>query len=136
VLVVPSKKQSTTSANVWVSLTGTLGETKPIELPRGSNQMIFEYRNLGVLSSMSIGHDNSGISPNWHVDHVLVRNEVTGHTFFFPCGRWLGRYVAAAESSNQPLLLNASFVFLRIFFCVLMPYYSLRSSLLLVSRER
>jgi len=40
---------------------------------------------------MRVGHDNAGISPKWMVEHVLVRNEVTGHTYRFPCGRWLGK---------------------------------------------
>ena len=30
---------------------------------------------------MRIGHDNAGMSPKWMVEHVLVRNEVTGHTY-------------------------------------------------------
>lgn len=30
---------------------------------------------------MRIGHDNSGASTKWMVEHVVVRNEVTGHTF-------------------------------------------------------
>jgi len=30
---------------------------------------------------MRIGHDNGGISPKWMVEHVLVRNEVTGQTY-------------------------------------------------------
>ncbi|CAG0915928.1 unnamed protein product [Notodromas monacha] len=104
VLVVPSKKQSSTSANVWVSVTGTLGETKPIELPRGLTHVVFEHKNLGVLSSLTIGHDNSGMYPNWHVDHVLVRNEVTGHTYVFSCGRWLGKNVD--DGSTARLLVG------------------------------
>ena len=32
---------------------------------------------------MRIGHDNAGMSPKWMVEHVLVRNEVTGHTYRF-----------------------------------------------------
>lgn len=70
---------------------------------------------------MQLGHDNSGLLAKWLVDCVMVRNEITGHTykygllcslhipsiFFllwlscyslvilprFPCGRWLGKGV-------------------------------------------
>ncbi|KAI4485582.1 hypothetical protein M0802_012704 [Mischocyttarus mexicanus] len=51
------------------------------------------------------GHDNIGLSPNWMVEHVVVRNEVTGHTFKFPCGRWLGR--AIDDGSIERLLVGA-----------------------------
>ncbi|KAA0191944.1 hypothetical protein HAZT_HAZT000255 [Hyalella azteca] len=53
--------------------------------------MVFQHKNLGLLSTLRLGHDNYGLSPKWLVEHVLVRNEITGHTWKFPCGRWLGR---------------------------------------------
>lgn len=40
-----------------------------------------QNKNLGVLTTMRIGHDNAGMSPKWMVEHILVRNEVTGHTY-------------------------------------------------------
>jgi hypothetical protein len=36
------------------------------------------FRNLGVLTSLRLGHDNAGLTPNWLVEHVLIRNEFTG----------------------------------------------------------
>lgn len=70
---------------------------------------------------MQLGHDNSGLLAKWLVDCVMVRNEITGHTYKygllcslsipsvlfllwlscyslvilsrFPCGRWLGKGV-------------------------------------------
>ena len=50
-----------------------------------------QHSNLGLLSTLRLGHDNYGLSPKWLVEHVIVRNEMTGHTWRFPCGRWLGR---------------------------------------------
>lgn len=38
------------------------------------------------------------------VEHVVVRNEVTGHTFKFPCGRWLGRGID--DGSTERLLVG------------------------------
>nr|XP_020513210.2 DENN domain-containing protein 5A-like [Labrus bergylta] len=40
-----------------------------------------------------MGHDNSGLYAKWLVESVMVRNEITGHTYKFPCGRWLGKGV-------------------------------------------
>lgn len=38
------------------------------------------------------------------IEHVVVRNEVTGHTYKFPCGRWLGRDVD--DGSTERLLVG------------------------------
>ncbi|EMP38306.1 DENN domain-containing protein 5A [Chelonia mydas] len=48
-------------------------------------------QNLGKLTTVQIGHDNSGLYAKWLVEYVMVRNEITGHTYKFPCGRWLGK---------------------------------------------
>ena len=38
-----------------------------------------QHKNLGLPTTLHIGHDGSGLSPNWSVDYVIVRNEVTGY---------------------------------------------------------
>ncbi|XP_051168989.1 DENN domain-containing protein 5B isoform X1 [Leptopilina boulardi] len=107
VVIFPSRKASaaTTSANSWIAISGTLCETNPVPIPRGALEFVFHHKNLGVLSTLRIGHDNSGVSPKWMVEHVVVRNEVTGHTFKFPCGRWLGRGID--DGSTERLLVGA-----------------------------
>ncbi|XP_034936664.1 DENN domain-containing protein 5B isoform X2 [Chelonus insularis] len=107
VIIFPSRKASaaTTSANGWVVISGTLCETNPVPIPKGALEFVFHHKNLGVLSTLRIGHDNSGLSPKWMVEHVVVRNEVTGHTFKFPCGRWLGRGID--DGSTERLLVGA-----------------------------
>lgn len=42
VVIYPSRKGNVTSANAWVVLSGTLGETQHIPVPRGS--LNFEFR--------------------------------------------------------------------------------------------
>lgn len=55
---------------------------------------------------VTVGHDNSGHGPSWHLDHLAVTNLKTGQTFLFPCRMWfdsrigdgmLERTLAAAE---------------------------------------
>uniref|UniRef100_A0A1B0C827 DENN domain-containing protein 5B n=2 Tax=Lutzomyia longipalpis TaxID=7200 RepID=A0A1B0C827_LUTLO len=70
----------------------------------GSANTSANHKNLGILTTVRIGHDNSGLSPKWMVEHVVVRNEVTGHTYKFPCGRWLGRGVD--DGSTERLLVG------------------------------
>ncbi|XP_044007841.1 DENN domain-containing protein 5B isoform X3 [Aphidius gifuensis] len=106
VIIFPSRKTSasTTSANSWIIISGTLCETNPVSIPKGALEFVFHHKNLGVLSTLRIGHDSSGMSPKWMVEHVVVRNEVTGHTFKFPCGRWLGRGID--DGSTERLLVG------------------------------
>ncbi|XP_050342201.1 DENN domain-containing protein 5B isoform X3 [Nymphalis io] len=111
VLIVPSRKASQTTANCWLSISGANGESTPkIPIPRNTNEFVFHHKNLGILSTLRIGHDNSGLSPRWLLDQIYVRNEVTGHTYTFPCNRWLGtgvddgsteRVVVAARSRER-----------------------------------
>uniref|UniRef100_A0A6I8NQC1 DENN domain containing 5A n=1 Tax=Ornithorhynchus anatinus TaxID=9258 RepID=A0A6I8NQC1_ORNAN len=93
ILIVPSKKLggSMFTANPWLCISGELGETQILQIPRNVLEMTFEWQNLGKLTTVQIGHDNSGLYAKWLVEYVMVRNEITGHTYKFPCGRWLGK---------------------------------------------
>ncbi|CAG9091259.1 unnamed protein product [Plutella xylostella] len=104
VLILPSRKASQTTANCWVAISGAHGEATPkIPIPRNTYEFVFHHKNLGILSTLRIGHDNSGLSPRWLLDQVFVRNEVTGHTYIFPCNRWLGSGVD--DGSTERLLV-------------------------------
>uniref|UniRef100_A0A8C2XD79 DENN domain containing 5A n=1 Tax=Cyclopterus lumpus TaxID=8103 RepID=A0A8C2XD79_CYCLU len=95
VVVVPSKKLggSMFTANPWVCVSGELAETGVLQVPRNTLEITFECQNLGKLTTVQMGHDNSGLYAKWLVECVVVRNEITGHTYKFPCGRWLGKGV-------------------------------------------
>ncbi|XP_061670210.1 DENN domain-containing protein 5A isoform X2 [Syngnathoides biaculeatus] len=95
VLVVPSKKLggSMFTANPWVCVSGELAETGVLQVPRNTQEITFECQNLGKLTTVQMGHDNTGLYAKWLVECVMVRNEITGHTYKFPCGRWLGKGV-------------------------------------------
>lgn len=43
VIIFPSRKASaaTTSANSWISISGTLGETTPVTIPKGALEFVF-----------------------------------------------------------------------------------------------
>ncbi|MGH0147994.1 UNVERIFIED_CONTAM: hypothetical protein FKN15_011863 [Acipenser sinensis] len=95
VLIIPSKKLggSMFTANPWICISGELSETGVQQIPKNNLEMTFECQNLGKLTTIQIGHDNSGIYAKWLVEWVMVRNEITGHAYKFPCGRWLGKGV-------------------------------------------
>ncbi|KAK9496634.1 hypothetical protein O3M35_013114 [Rhynocoris fuscipes] len=106
VAIFPSRKNSFswTSANCWVALSGTHGETQRIPIPKGALEFVCHNKNIGMLTTLRIGHDNSGLSPKWLVDNIVVRNEVTGHMYNFPCGRWLGKGID--DDSTERLLVG------------------------------
>jgi DENN domain-containing protein 5 len=83
IVIFPTKKPggATTSANVWAAVSGSLCETQQISVPRHALEFVFQHKNLGVLTSLRIGHDDTGLSAKWMVENVVVRNEVTGHTY-------------------------------------------------------
>uniref|UniRef100_UPI00398F5648 DENN domain-containing protein 5B isoform X1 n=1 Tax=Pristiophorus japonicus TaxID=55135 RepID=UPI00398F5648 len=94
-VIIPIKKlsNSITTSNPWIGVSGELGDTGVMQVPKNVLEMTFECQNLGKLTTVQIGHDNSGLLAKWLVDCVMVRNEITGHTYRFPCGRWLGKGV-------------------------------------------
>ncbi|KAL3266985.1 hypothetical protein HHI36_011133 [Cryptolaemus montrouzieri] len=104
IVIVPTKKGTITSANVWIVLSGTLSETKRVNIPKAAINFEHKSKNLGVLTTLKIGHDNSGLHAKWMIDYVLVRNDITCHVYKFPCGRWLGRGVD--DGSTERLLVG------------------------------
>ncbi|RXM93743.1 DENN domain-containing protein 5A [Acipenser ruthenus] len=97
VLIIPSKKLggSMFTANPWICISGELSETGVLQIPKNNLEMTFECQNLGKLTTIQIGHDNSGIYAKWLVEWVVGEcgSEISLCVFRFPCGRWLGKGV-------------------------------------------
>ncbi|CAL8076198.1 unnamed protein product [Calicophoron daubneyi] len=79
------------TANAWIKVHGHLGSTQAIPIPHGRNLIEIRNPNLGLLSTVQLGHDNSGPNPKWYVEFVLIYSSVTNHLYMFPCCRWFGR---------------------------------------------
>lgn len=63
VVIFPSKKSNaaTTSANVWVAVSGKLGETQEVTVPRGSLEFVFQVSyalNPGILHNFNMNQFN------------------------------------------------------------------------------
>nr|XP_060513990.1 DENN domain-containing protein 5B-like [Panthera onca] len=82
-VIIPIKKLSNAiiTSNPWICVSGELGDTGVMQIPKNLLEMTFECQNLGKLTTVQIGHDNSGLLAKWLVDCVMVRNEITGHTY-------------------------------------------------------
>ncbi|XP_039253169.2 DENN domain-containing protein 5B-like [Styela clava] len=106
VWIFPKKQLSgisQTSANVYIMISGELACTGVISVPKNCLEFSFQQQNLGVLTTMILGHDNAGMLPKWLVEYAIVRNEVSGQAYYLPCGRWLGSSID--DGSTQRLLL-------------------------------
>ncbi|PIK33591.1 putative DENN domain-containing protein 5A isoform X1 [Apostichopus japonicus] len=105
VLIIQSRKfQAPLTANPWICVSGEINTTKLIPIPKNNQGFIFSHQNLGMLTTVRIGHDNAGFLPRWLVDNVVIRNEITGHTYKFPCGKWIGKGVD--DGSLERLLVG------------------------------
>ncbi|EYC06782.1 hypothetical protein Y032_0074g890 [Ancylostoma ceylanicum] len=79
---------------VWVTVGGSLCSSPQINLPANTPLFKFDHKNLGVLSTLRIGHaPGTEKPPKWYLDYIIVRNEITGQMYRFPCGRWFGQGV-------------------------------------------
>uniref|UniRef100_A0AAQ4R2Y9 DENN domain containing 5B n=1 Tax=Gasterosteus aculeatus aculeatus TaxID=481459 RepID=A0AAQ4R2Y9_GASAC len=112
VVITPMKKLSIAMATVdpWVCVSGELGDSGVRQIPKNTQEIFFQVcvhsacKNLGRLSMLQLGQENSGLLAKCLIDSVMVYNEVTGHTYKFPCGRWLGKGVG--DDSLERVLIG------------------------------
>ena len=99
-VVTGDRRGAGTDANVFIELVGSKGSsgTKTLDARRSDfergNTDVFRVEcstALGELSKMRIGHDNSGWSPAWFVERVMVLNERTGQQYSFGCNKWFDK---------------------------------------------
>uniref|UniRef100_A0A3B3UGZ1 DENN/MADD domain containing 5B n=1 Tax=Poecilia latipinna TaxID=48699 RepID=A0A3B3UGZ1_9TELE len=105
VVIIPMKKLSIAMATVnpWVCVSGELGDSGVRQIPKNAQEIFFQ--NLGRLSTLQLGvQENSGLLAKCLIDCVVVYNEITGHTYRFPCGRWLGKGVG--DGSLERVLIG------------------------------
>lgn len=99
------KRWAGTSANVHCELFGKLGSSGRTKLEnhkdnfqRGRTDIfVVECRDLGEITHMTIGHDNKGSGPGWHVGAVKLEAPTLGLIYPGSCDQWL----AADEGDGQ-----------------------------------
>ena len=94
-------RDSATTANVTTSIKGDNNEHDLITLQKhGDLQEVFSRgsingfvlltnESLGNLNEITLEHDNSGESPSWFVETVVIRDRQTEERWVFPINRWL-----------------------------------------------
>ena len=79
------------STTLYCNLSGEFRSSGKKLFSIGTNELEFQCFNLGPVTCLRIGHDNSGAVKSLFVDSVLVHNLTTGHIYKFVCGRWLSK---------------------------------------------
>lgn len=98
------------TVNPWVCVSGELGDSGIRQMPKNTQEMFFQVnlthqqyytinegrkkesshcglyfilqcKNLGRLSTLQLGQENSGLLAKCLIDCVMVYNEITGHTY-------------------------------------------------------
>lgn len=86
-----------TDATIYIEIIGTLRRSDK-QVLRASREAFARARideffveglELGCLTKIIIGHDNTGPFPGWHLQMVEVVICETKELVYFPCGRWL-----------------------------------------------
>ncbi|NWV65762.1 PK1L2 protein, partial [Malurus elegans] len=88
-----------TTSKVTLTLYGLDGESEPHHL-NDPDTPVFErggvdvfllctFFPLGELQSIRLWHDNSGDSPSWYVNRVLVHDLAWDQKWYFLCNSWL-----------------------------------------------
>ncbi|XP_063168976.1 polycystin-1-like protein 2 [Candoia aspera] len=93
------RRGAATTSKVTLTLYGQEGESEPHHLV-DPDTPVFERGGvdvfllctlfpLGKLQSIRLWHDNSGASPSWYVNRVLVHDVATDQKWYFLCNSWL-----------------------------------------------
>ena len=104
-VVTSDVKFAGTDANVSIDIVGSKGTSGKRRLENSRNNFerntrdvfFIEMPDLGDLTAINIGHDNSSIGAAWHLDKVIISDEAKpGKAYVFPAGpkgqpggRWL-----------------------------------------------
>ncbi|NXU90070.1 PK1L2 protein, partial [Xiphorhynchus elegans] len=93
------RRGAATTSKVTLTLYGLEGESEPHHLT-DRDTCVFErggvdvfllctFFPLGELQSIRLWHDNSGDSPSWYVNRVLVHDLAWDQKWYFLCNSWL-----------------------------------------------
>ena len=45
--------------------------------------------DMGAITAITVGHDNTQPYPDWHLDHITMESGCGQEKYTFPCGRYV-----------------------------------------------
>jgi hypothetical protein len=79
------------TTNLYCNLSGEFRSSGVKIFNHGSNELEFQCLNLGTITCLRIGHDNSGAVRSLFVHSILAHNITTGQIYKFVGDRWLSK---------------------------------------------
>ncbi|CAL1540914.1 unnamed protein product [Lymnaea stagnalis] len=120
---------SGTDANVTLTVFGNTGDSGPLVLGEKGKEYFEPGRTdqfdiwldpdeIGTIRKIRLQHDNSGQSPEWRVDQLLMENTDTREKHKFDINRWLSHkeidgdivYEGAVDQPDLPALTTCSYI--------------------------
>ncbi|EPY81984.1 polycystic kidney disease 1-like protein [Camelus ferus] len=121
------RRRAATTAKVVITLYGSEGRSKPHHLC-DSQKAVFERggldvfllgtpSSLGELHSLRLWHDNSGVSPSWYINQVIVSDIAGKRKWHFLCNCWLAMDLGDCERDRvfSPISKKELFSFRHLF---------------------
>ncbi|GLC44364.1 hypothetical protein PLESTF_000049800 [Pleodorina starrii] len=99
-----------TDANVSCMLMGDKANTPTFVLENSRNnfekgqrdEFVMESVDVGAIKKLQIGHDNKGLGPAWHLDHVEVIHQARQETYYFLADQWLDAKLNTLTITLEP----------------------------------
>ncbi|KAK4470569.1 hypothetical protein MN116_006111 [Schistosoma mekongi] len=112
-----TKGCANTDANIFI----TMFSTKPglnsgrIALKRENrslcdrrqlDEFLVESIDLEFIERILIEHDNTGVSPDWYLDKILITNQTNNQVHIFECNQWISKKKGDCKLWKQLLVSN------------------------------
>merc|ERR1711862_749141 len=98
-----------TDSNVSIIIFGENGDSGSYNLDSSKND--FERNqtdtfgvnipDLGEITKIRIGHDDSGWNSGWFLDKVIIENPINHKKWFFLCGKWFDKSIDDKQISRD-----------------------------------
>jgi hypothetical protein len=98
-VLTADRRGAGTSAKVFITVYGKNGDSGKKRLENadknfqrgGSDTFGLECVDLGEITKIRIGHDNSGFTPGWFLDKIIITEDKSNTEAYFLVGRWLAK---------------------------------------------
>ncbi|XP_069072241.1 polycystin-1-like protein 1 [Pleurodeles waltl] len=121
------RSRSKFTAKVHIVLHGEDGvsETRELHCPdkrlfeRNSRHMFIMSLpdSLGPIWKIHLWHNNSGHSPSWYISHVIVKDLITGTSWFFPAECWLAVDEGDGKVERELMSMSNGLCFRELLYC-------------------
>ncbi|KAK3591321.1 hypothetical protein CHS0354_028430 [Potamilus streckersoni] len=110
-------KGAGTTAKVYLNLTGSEGSSRQFCMSHTRRKcfqtggedwiIITTNKSLGELQSLTICHDNTGTSPDWFLDYIVVKDLIHQKSWIFHHRNWLAMHRDVCLTTSATLVASS-----------------------------